>query len=436
MDSTGSRSSWTASSATIERDGERHPLRRRRPAAVGGGQGRRLGALRARVRDQHPRHRRRRGADERQRLRRPAGAGARVGRGRTAGGAERRAPGAARLRLPAARTSAPGEVVSRAAFRLAPGDPEEIRATLAPMRGRRREAQPSGIKTFGSTFKNPEDERAEGRSAGQLLEAAGCRGLSHGGARFSEKHANFVENRGDATHRRRAGADGGGPPPRARALRGRAGAGGPGAGRGRAGPAAGSCEAADRSRAGRGPRRDRASASSPSACSATRPSEPRVARPAAGGDDRQRRAKRSRSAANGAIVRWLPLPRGTAAAAAAADRGAERRQAEGPVLEQALVLGAAPAALRPYVASSRYGESGVDVELDLGDRTALRRRDSRPKRSGRRRRRYSPIPRSKSLDYVNVARAHAPIDRRLWAYASARSLNPRPKSEPGQTLKS
>jgi UDP-N-acetylmuramate dehydrogenase len=67
------------------------------------------------------------------------------------------------------------------------------------MRGRRREAQPSGIKTFGSTFKNPEDERAEGRSAGQLLEAAGCRGLIHGGARFSEKHANFVENTGEAT---------------------------------------------------------------------------------------------------------------------------------------------------------------------------------------------------------------------------------------------
>jgi UDP-N-acetylenolpyruvoylglucosamine reductase len=92
-----------------------------------------------------------------------------------------------------------GEVVSRASFRLRPGDPTEIRATLATMRERRRDAQPSGIKTFGSTFKNPEDERAEGRSAGQLLEAAGCRGLSYGGARFSAKHANFVENGGEAT---------------------------------------------------------------------------------------------------------------------------------------------------------------------------------------------------------------------------------------------
>jgi UDP-N-acetylenolpyruvoylglucosamine reductase len=92
-----------------------------------------------------------------------------------------------------------GEVVSRASFRLRPGDPAAIRATLATMREQRREAQPSGIKTFGSTFKNPDDERAEGRSAGQLLDAAGCRGLRHGGARFSEKHANFVENFDAAT---------------------------------------------------------------------------------------------------------------------------------------------------------------------------------------------------------------------------------------------
>jgi UDP-N-acetylmuramate dehydrogenase len=88
----------------------------------------------------------------------------------------------------------PGEVVSRASFLLKPGDPAAIRATLADMRERRREAQPSGIKTFGSTFKNPDDERADGRSAGQLLDAAGCRGLTQGGARFAEKHANFVEN--------------------------------------------------------------------------------------------------------------------------------------------------------------------------------------------------------------------------------------------------
>ena len=116
----------------------------------------------------------------------------------TAAGSERRPP--AQLGFAYRRSNlGEGEVVSRASFRLRPGDPAEIRATLAAMRERRREAQPSGIKTFGSTFKNPEDERAGGRSAGQLLEAAGCRGLAVGGARFSAKHANFVENAGEAT---------------------------------------------------------------------------------------------------------------------------------------------------------------------------------------------------------------------------------------------
>jgi UDP-N-acetylmuramate dehydrogenase len=92
-----------------------------------------------------------------------------------------------------------GEVVSRASFRLRPEDPAAIRATLATMRARRREDQPSGIKTFGSTFKNPEDERAGGRTAGQLLDDAGCRGLAVGGARFSPVHANFVENFDEAS---------------------------------------------------------------------------------------------------------------------------------------------------------------------------------------------------------------------------------------------
>ena len=116
----------------------------------------------------------------------------------TAAGTERREPG--QLGFEYRRSNLrPGEVVARASFQLQPADPEEVRATLAGMRERRREAQPSGIKTFGSTFKNPDVLRAEGRSAGQLLEAAGCRGLRHGGARFSEKHANFVENDRDAT---------------------------------------------------------------------------------------------------------------------------------------------------------------------------------------------------------------------------------------------
>jgi UDP-N-acetylmuramate dehydrogenase len=94
---------------------------------------------------------------------------------------------------------APGEIVARASFRLEPAPVERVKATLAEMRAQRKAAQPSGIKTFGSTFKNPEDPRAEGRTAGQLLEAAGCRGLRVGGASFSAKHANFVENHGRAS---------------------------------------------------------------------------------------------------------------------------------------------------------------------------------------------------------------------------------------------
>jgi UDP-N-acetylmuramate dehydrogenase len=93
----------------------------------------------------------------------------------------------------------PAEVVARASFALEPADPGAVKATLAGMRAQRKAAQPSGIKTFGSTFKNPEEPAAEGRSAGVLLDEAGCRGLRVGGARFSEKHANFVENTGDAT---------------------------------------------------------------------------------------------------------------------------------------------------------------------------------------------------------------------------------------------
>ncbi len=116
----------------------------------------------------------------------------------TAAGTERREP--TQLGF-AYRSSAlaPGEVVARAGFALSEAEPAAVKAILAEMRAKRREAQPSGIKTFGSTFKNPDDPRAEGRTAGQLLEAAGCQGLAVGGARLSPKHANFVENTGTAT---------------------------------------------------------------------------------------------------------------------------------------------------------------------------------------------------------------------------------------------
>jgi UDP-N-acetylenolpyruvoylglucosamine reductase len=117
-----------------------------------------------------------------------------------AGGTTRHAPDQLELRYRRSNLRA-GQVVARACFALVRAEREDVRARLAELRSMRREAQPSGIKTFGSTFKNPppDDQRAGGRTAGQLLDAAGCRELRIGGAGFSHKHANFVENRGDAT---------------------------------------------------------------------------------------------------------------------------------------------------------------------------------------------------------------------------------------------
>ncbi len=111
------------------------------------------------------------------------------------GGVSRREP--AQLGL-AYRSSAlaAGEIVVRGSLRLRRAPAAEVKATLADMRRRRHEAQPQGIKTFGSTFKNPPGEE---RSAGVLLSEAGCNGLAVGGARFAPKHANFIENTGTAT---------------------------------------------------------------------------------------------------------------------------------------------------------------------------------------------------------------------------------------------
>lgn len=116
----------------------------------------------------------------------------------TAAGMQRREPSALGL---AYRSSglADGEVVARACLLLDEDDPVSVKATLTEMRRRRHDAQPQGIKTFGSTFKNPDDPRAQGRSAGLLLAEAGCNGFAVGGARFAPKHANFIENTGTAT---------------------------------------------------------------------------------------------------------------------------------------------------------------------------------------------------------------------------------------------
>jgi UDP-N-acetylmuramate dehydrogenase len=116
----------------------------------------------------------------------------------TASGVERREP--SELGLSYRHSSlADGEIVTRAGLLLTPAEPAAVKAKLGEMRRWRHEAQPQGIKTFGSTFKNPDDPRAQGRSAGLLLSDAGCNGLTVGGARFAPKHANFIENTGTAT---------------------------------------------------------------------------------------------------------------------------------------------------------------------------------------------------------------------------------------------
>ncbi len=116
----------------------------------------------------------------------------------TARGLERREPGELGFGYRRSNVGG-GEVVVRASFALSPAPPAQVRAALARLRARRHEAQPQGIKTFGSTFTNPDAARAEGRTAGLLLAEAGCSGLAVGGARFAPKHANFIENTGTAT---------------------------------------------------------------------------------------------------------------------------------------------------------------------------------------------------------------------------------------------
>lgn len=87
-----------------------------------------------------------------------------------------------------------GYVVLEAEYALTGGEPEAIKARMDELFAKRREKQPLEYPSAGSTFKRP-----QGHFAGQLIQEAGLKGFSLGGAAVSEKHAGFVINRNGAT---------------------------------------------------------------------------------------------------------------------------------------------------------------------------------------------------------------------------------------------
>ena len=92
----------------------------------------------------------------------------------------------------------PGGVVVRARFHARPGDAAAIAVRMQEIRAAREATQPVRARTGGSTFRNPSPGESS-HKAWELIDTAGCRGLTRGGAQVSEKHCNFLLNTGGAT---------------------------------------------------------------------------------------------------------------------------------------------------------------------------------------------------------------------------------------------
>lgn len=85
-------------------------------------------------------------------------------------------------------------VILSTTWRLFPGDRDAILERIATLNAKRSASQPLNLPSAGSVFKRP-----EGFFAGTLIQEAGLKGVSIGGAQVSEKHAGFIVNRGGAT---------------------------------------------------------------------------------------------------------------------------------------------------------------------------------------------------------------------------------------------
>lgn len=89
-------------------------------------------------------------------------------------------------------------IVAGAVLRLEPKTAREVQELTKEYLRQKKDAQPLTERSAGCVFQNPPKDLSDGRSAGQLLEAAGCKGMREGDAVVSAKHANFVVNTGAA----------------------------------------------------------------------------------------------------------------------------------------------------------------------------------------------------------------------------------------------